>query len=342
MYHFCTYFDHRYLSRGLALYSSLKAHCKGFSLHVLCLSEACHDTLKSLNLPNLHPISMDEFEAGDCALLEAKQNRSLVEYYFTCTPSLPLYVLKHFPQADMVTYLDADMYFFGDPAAIFEEMGDNAIAIVAHRFPERVRYRERYGIYNVGILAFRRDAHGLACLMWWRERCLEWCYDREEDGRFADQKYLDDWPTRFQGVIVLSHKGVNTAPWNLENHEMSLQDGKIMVGDQPLILFHFHGLKRKGTWTYDPGVALYETKISSLVRKKVYHPYIDALSEAAEALRRVSAGSEKVDNIRASTATATESLSGLRLVKRRVKTLLQDCKKVADGEYILVGNGRAI
>ena len=36
---YCTYFDHNYLSRGLALYHSLQRHAPGARLWVLCLSE---------------------------------------------------------------------------------------------------------------------------------------------------------------------------------------------------------------------------------------------------------------------------------------------------------------
>ena len=52
---YCTYFDHNYLSRGLALYHSLQRHAPGARLWVLCLSEACYRTLTALNLPNLVP-----------------------------------------------------------------------------------------------------------------------------------------------------------------------------------------------------------------------------------------------------------------------------------------------
>src|SRR5207244_8164736 len=95
----------------------------------------------------------------------------------------------------------------------------------------------------VGWVSFRRDAHALACLHWWRERCLEWCYDRYEDGRFADQKYLDDWPSRFQRVAVLQHKGANLAPWNLANYTIRANGDRVLVDEAPPILSHFQDRK---------------------------------------------------------------------------------------------------
>src|SRR5712691_2882118 len=220
MYHFCTYFDHRYLPRGLALYRSLKQHCRSFQLWVLCMDRECYDVLSQLDLPDIQLIALEDFEKDDQELLGAKQNRTLIEYYFTCTPSLPLFILNNCPEVGIITYLDADFFFFADPAPVFDEIADHSIAIIGHRFPAQLRHREQYGIYNVGWLSFRRDEQAFSCLVWWRERCIEWCYDRCEDGRFADQKYLDDWPTRFQGVVVLNHQGVNLAPWNLANYKI--------------------------------------------------------------------------------------------------------------------------
>ena len=57
------------------------------------------------------------------------------------------------------------------------------------------------------VMIFRTTESGMECLDWWRDRCNEWCYFRLEDGKMGDQKYLDDWPTRFKGVHVLQHKG---------------------------------------------------------------------------------------------------------------------------------------
>ena len=206
MYYFCSYFDRNYLPRGLALYSSLRKNCSEFRLWVLCMDDATYAALTQLALPEIELIALQDFEEGDAALLAAKQNRSKIEYYFTCTPSLPLFVLNHWSEVNLITYLDADLYFFASPAPLFEELGLGSIAIIGHRLSAYMRKDEVYGIFNVGWLSFRRDDNGSACLNWWRAKCIEWCYDRLEDDRFADQKYLDDWPSRFSKVVVLEHK----------------------------------------------------------------------------------------------------------------------------------------
>ncbi len=113
LYYFCTYFDHRYLSRGLALYYSLRKHCSSFKLFILCLSQECYEILKQRKeLENVLLLQLNEIENGDEELLKAKQNRSLIEYYFTITPSFILYILNNFNEVDFLTYLDADLYFF--------------------------------------------------------------------------------------------------------------------------------------------------------------------------------------------------------------------------------------
>lgn len=243
MHYFCTYFDHNYLPLGLALYRSLKQHSPEFKLWVLCLSSTCYDVLKQLDLPDINLISLNEFERGDEALLGAKQNRSLIEYYFTCSPSLPLFVLNKYPEVDLITYLDADLFFFSDISPIYEEIADASIAIIEHRFSSDRLELVKFGIYNVGWLSFRRDENGFACLHWWREKCIEWCYDRPENGRFADQKYLDDWPARFSNVVVLQNKGANVGHWNTNNYQIFSSKNRIWVDEEPLIFFHFHAFK---------------------------------------------------------------------------------------------------
>jgi hypothetical protein len=210
-------------------------------------------------------------------LAAAKRNRSLVEYYFTCTPSLPLHVLDRYPGVDVITYLDADLYFFADPAPVYKELGESSVLIVPHRFPHHLKHLEMYGIYNVGLLSFRNDERGRACLRWWRERCLEWCYDRLEDDRFADQKYLDDWPERFAGVAVFQHKGANLAPWNVSGHCLKQQRGKVLVDGESLLFYHFHGLSVLSRRCFDLGLNVYRVSLTEVLERWVYRPYLRTL-----------------------------------------------------------------
>jgi hypothetical protein len=277
MLYFCTYLDSNYLSRGLALYYSLSRYSPPFRLWVLCFDDLAYKVLRKLALPEVVPLRLSEFEEGDSELLQAKNNRSKIEYYFTCTPSLLLYILRNYPEVDIITYLDADLFFFSDPTPIYQEFGEKSILIVGHRFPPHLKKLEIHGIYNVGLLSFRRDSEGLRCLNWWRHKCLEWCYDRVESNRFADQKYLDDWPTRFSQVVVLQHKGANLAPWNMANYCIWLKNNQVMVDEFPLIFFHFHNLRTLSRWIVDPGLSEYSVPMSKVVKNNIFLPYIRKL-----------------------------------------------------------------
>ena len=284
---FCTYFDRNYLVRGLTLYRSLIQHAGPFTLYVLCLDDFTFDTLQKLNAKNLIPISLPSLELGDTALAEAKKNRSHVEYFFTCSPSLPLYIFRQHPDIELLSYLDADLFFSSSPEPIYSELGGGSILIIGHRFPERLKWLERNGIFNVGFLTFRNDRYGLECLKVWREQCLEWCYDRIEDGRFADQKYLDTWPARFAPhVVVLKHKGANVAPWNWMNYQIRWVNGRVEIDGEPLIFYHFAGLKILNRWLCNPGLSYYGDG-SLALRRYIYRPYLRALRETRNWLRSV-------------------------------------------------------
>ena len=340
MLHFCTYFDRNYLSRGLALYRSLREHCSNFKLWVLCMDDEAYQALLQLDLSEIEPIALQDFEKGDHLLLAAKQNRSKVEYYFTCTPSLPLYILNNWAEVDLVTYLDADLYFFASPTPLFEEMGTGSVAIIGHHFPEHLRYRERAGIYNVGWLSFRRDDNALSCLQWWREKCIEWCYDREEDGRFADQKYLDDWPDRFQNVVVLEHKGANLAPWNLANYHLCIQNSnRVIVDDDPLIFFHFHGLKKIRPWLYDPHWKGYGANPSMVLRRRIYIPYLQMLDDINRQLLAAVDTIVISEDVRGKLKNQERSMANTERFVGRIRILPTVALGMLTGNYLFFVNG---
>lgn len=244
---FCTLFDSNYLSRGLVLYDSLIGNCADFHLYVFAFDEKCYSILKTLNLPKLTPISLEEYE--DEELLQVKKSRTIAEYCWTNTPSTVWYILNNF-EVDHCTYLDADMVFYSNPGQLIEEMGEKSVLITEHRYTNPEGLEEKAGKYNVQFITFKNNTNGREVCLWWRNACLDWCFDRFEDGKFGDQKYLDDWPTRFEGVHVLQHEGGGLATWNIQQYITSKDaNGKLSVESKisrkkfQVVFFHYHALK---------------------------------------------------------------------------------------------------
>jgi hypothetical protein len=342
--HYCTYFDKGYLYRGLALYHSLVRHSPSFVLWVLCFDDATFQILTEMQLRNLRPISLSEFEQSDNALTRAKLNRNQSEYYFTCSPLLPLFIFETNLNVNMVTYLDADLFFYSSSEAIYHELGNNSVLIIEHRFPPHLRHMEVYGIFNVGLLVFRRDEQALKCLHWWRERCLEWCYDYVDNGRFADQKYLDEWPSRFQNVVVLRHKGANLAPWNLGNYNIHTEGSRVWVDEQPLICFHFQGFRQIMGWLYDPNLAGYNVKPSRIVRRSIYAPYIQTLLDLHRQALTPLGGDALHSSVRYQSKPFQSKQASpfpYRVVIK-FRVLLNACRTLFARQYILFINGRVI
>jgi hypothetical protein len=275
--HYCTLFDKNYMSRGLALGESLRKHSPGARWYVLCLDDEAFYYLSDLALPGVTLVKRSTLEQYDPELAATQPTRSKIEYYFTITPAWIRFVMAHFPEADLVTYIDADFLMFASPEPLFAELGDKSIAVVEHRYPPQLKKLEPWGHFNVGWLSFRRDEQGQACIEWWRERCIEWCYDRIEGDRFADQKYLEQWPKRYSRLVVLQHPGVSVAPWNIEPSRFALRDGQPIIDGEPVICFHYHGLKHVLGPVYESGLRAFGVHLDERMKHTLFEPYLERL-----------------------------------------------------------------
>jgi hypothetical protein len=288
MLHFCTLFDKHYLSRGIVLIESLQRCSPSFTLYVLCLDEDTFHILQKCKYANIRLIRISELEQTDNELYTCQYNRSRVEYYFTLSPCLPLYILEHIaPNIDFICSLDADLCFYHDPSVIFEDFDKYSILITAHHFHEQldIDFYSKYGIYNVSFQAFKNNLTGIACLKYWRQQCIEWCYDYvdAENNRFADQRYLDNWVSLFKNevkIVLPNTEGV--APWNINSISLAFENNKLMVKDKPLIYYHFQGLRLLNKYVIIPSFYGYNTKNTLTVEKYLYLPYIKSLQKTQE------------------------------------------------------------
>lgn len=280
MLNFCTLFNTNYLARGLALYESLEKNCTAFHLYVYAFDDASYDCLKKLNYPHLTPVAMKEWE--DEAILAVKPTRSMAEYCWTSTATILRYSITHY-KLESCTYLDADLYFYSNPQVLFDEIAGNSVAISSHRYTPIYDQSVTSGIYCVQFMFFRNDERGMRVLNWWRDRCIEWCFARYEDGKFGDQKYLDNWPSQFEGVHVFKHRGEGLAPWNIQQSRPGLENGKLTITEISsgkkwnAVYFHFHGVK----FFTDQQVALCGS-LYEFSKEQValfYFPYLNRLLE---------------------------------------------------------------
>jgi hypothetical protein len=247
-YSFVTFFDSGYLSRGLALIESIRKQGDSSLVLVVCMDEQTYKLLSSkAEELNLKCRLIGDLVEAFPELFKAKANRSTIEFYFTLTPFVLKLALLDKPQDHVVLYLDADLYFFESPLFVVESLDTSSVALIKHNYPWFLRRLEaKYGTYNVGLLAFKNDEDGNRVLKWWALKCIEWCRDYPEKGKYADQGYLDNFAALTNNIQVLSNPGFNLAPWNSSSRRLRLESSRVSVNRNNLTFFHFHGLKHVG------------------------------------------------------------------------------------------------
>lgn len=289
MLYFCTLFDSFYLSRGLVMYNSLKSQTEQFHLYIFAFDDLAYTILSNMSLKNVTLISLEEFESPK--LLSVKKYRTKAEYCWTSTPSTIEYVLEKF-QVPHCTYIDADLYFYHHPKVLLDELNDKKNVLISeHRYNKiaKMRDEKRAGKFCVQFITFTNDEDSLEVLNRWKNQCIDWCYARYEDGKFGDQKYLDEWPDQYDNVHILQNPGGGVAPWNVNQYQLK-KNAKGITGEEKrtginftMVFFHFHFVRFMDKNHVDLGW----NYLSNFVVKNIYKPYIEELLRIEEHLQEM-------------------------------------------------------
>jgi len=232
MEHYVTLFDSLFAPQGLALHGSMERHLTSYTLWVLCVDNPTYEGLSRLELPNVKLLQLSTLETKD--LLRVKSSRTKGEYCWTLTPYAPRFVFEADMSVARVTYLDADVWFRKSPDRLLAELTESGkeVLITDHAYAPEHDQSATSGQFCVQFLTFTRFG-GEQVRSRWEQQCIDWCFARHEDGKFGDQKYLDDWPERYRDKVhVLRNIEAILAPWNAT---------RFPYGNG--VLYHFHGLR---------------------------------------------------------------------------------------------------
>ena len=239
---YCSIFDGSFAARWLVMYRSLVRRSPGARCMALCLDDAARSVVRRLGLPGVEVLTLPQLEAHDRELVATRGTRSAAEYRFTVKPCAYAWLLER-TDAEAIVHVDADMMFFAPPDPLERELAGGSVLLVSSAHPPSMPHLdETYGRFQSGLIGFRSDDAGRAAAARWREECLEWCGAEPEPGRWANKRYLNDWPRSLPGVRVSTHPGLGAAAWSVGRYELGERDGQVLLDGQPLVLFHYSGM----------------------------------------------------------------------------------------------------
>jgi hypothetical protein len=235
---FCTIVDTNYIPQALALIDSVQQHHPEVSFSLL---------ITDMDQPfdyggEIQVVTPGELDISDERLLLMLDFYDSVELATSLKPFLLKYLLSK--GADSATFIDPDVLLFSrlDSALAIAKSG--SIVLTPHRLsPIRANdlfYREdtflHYGIYNLGFLSI--NSKNLDALEWWGKILTSQCTRYPNEHIYTDQKWADHFPVYFNATI-LRDSGMNVAPWNLDEREITFKDKQYFSNHSLLKFVHF-------------------------------------------------------------------------------------------------------
>ncbi len=239
---FFTICANNYLARALVLGDSLKRNDPAADFYIVLADKAA----PSVDYSSLgHPILFIEQIENKAGHLWSRYNT--VELSTSIKPRAFQYFFAE-KQADPVVFLDPDIAVYAKLDEVYRQLEQSDILLTPHIL-QPIPYDgltpwetpfHRVGIFNLGFLAVKRTENTGRFLQWWKERTYEFGYNRQQEGLFTDQIFINHVPVFFEKVSILKHPGYNMAPWNLQERRLTRQDdGYLVNGTYPLVFFHF-------------------------------------------------------------------------------------------------------
>jgi hypothetical protein len=253
----------------------------------MCVDLKLYAKLKELALPKMIPLFVEDFEElKDRTVVPGPHGGTPYQEYCWSLASRTCNILLNQKGLPEILYIDSDIPVYTDIERVFKAVDGKSIGIIPHLHVQR---GSPYGAYNVGIVYFRGDTAGKACLSFWVECVTNPTGPyRQTHGLCGDQKYLELFEEKFPGAVeVIVEKAAHIAPWNarLFSYEPFDMTSKMVVFNgtvTPLVFYHFsHFATAYDTDTYIGITGSYDPNILRIPAiKALYDDYYQRCKKA--------------------------------------------------------------
>jgi hypothetical protein len=228
--------------------------------HAAVLLESIHNTPP----PDLFVALVDQSvdataELSWCQVIDARtclpaeEWQFIVERYtapevcFALKPRLIAHLLAQ--GFEQVHYVDSDIVFYDRPQPLVEALASADVSLTPHylhppeedgKSPNALTLLQA-GVFNAGYVGVRNTPEGRRFASWWAAIVARYGQLNPKAGMSGDQRWLDLVPALFPGAQILRTPGANVGYWNLHERTLRQERGRYMVGESPLLFFHFSG-----------------------------------------------------------------------------------------------------
>jgi len=249
-----TSINHNYLGRALLLGNSIKKYQPEIHFVIVLIEDAISITkdLEANLIAEAELECVDEIITLEKLSISVRKSLSGLNVIEKCTAvkADAMLVLLKRAEVEFVTYLDPDIYVYGDISVIAEEhetSGD--ILLTPHLLSEPIQELHvinneiagsmNHGIFNLGFISAKKSPESIAVIQWWAERLHLYCRADYNRGIFTDQKWFDVAIGYFPCITVVRKFGWNMAPWNTFERTITSLNPPTLVTGESLLFFHY-------------------------------------------------------------------------------------------------------
>lgn len=241
---FFTVCSNNYMPFARVLVRSIRAHHPDADIFV-CLADETVDWA-GLYEGEFELIPADRLDIPDFRSVAFQYD--IMEFNTAVKPFMFAHLLEQ-RNYKRVIYLDPDIRLYARLDKILDALNDGASFVLTPHLREPAENDcdpddlaiMRAGIYNLGFLGVGRSAESVPLVHWWMRRLRMHCINRQSEGIFVDQKFMDLIPGFAPHARIMHDREFNLAYWNVGQSSFTADASGYLVDGVPLGFFHFSG-----------------------------------------------------------------------------------------------------